>query len=295
MRDGAQSLIAVCFALASCAAHTAHVETTMSTASTPVERAHAQINGISLYYEVHGRGQGTPLVLLHGGGSSIDVTYGSVLPLLAQQRMVIALDEQNHGRSGHRKIAERFTDSADDVAALIRQLGLTQVDIMGFSNGATTALQVGIRHRGLVRKLVLISAITKRSGAPAQFWQGMSHSTFADMPQPLKDAFLKETPDQALLLDMYEKDSERMRSFVDIADEDVRAVDAPALVVAADRDVPTPEHALELTRLLPNARLLLLPGVHGECIGELLARTPGSRYPELTTRLVEAFLEGTHP
>jgi pimeloyl-ACP methyl ester carboxylesterase len=98
-------------------------------------------------------------------------------------------------------------------------------------------------------------------------------------------------PDQALLLDMFEKDAERMRNFVDMRDEDVRAMDAPTLVVAADRDVSTSEHALELTRLMPNARLMILPGEHGECLGEMLGKKPNSPYPEVTVKLLEAFLD----
>ena len=265
----------------------------MTTVSAPVQRAHAQVNGIALYYEVHGTGDGTPLVLLHGGGSTIEVTYRHVLPLLARQRVVVALDEQNHGRSGHRSVPERFTDSADDVAALIRQLGMQHVDIMGFSNGGSVALQVAIRHRALVRKLVMISALTKRSGAPAQFWEGMRHATFDDMPQAFKDAFLAVNPDSAQLHDMFEKDCERMQSFVDMPDGDVSAVDAPTLVVNADRDVPTSDHALEIARLMPNARLLILPGTHGECLGEGRATTQGSPYPDVTTQLVQSFLDGT--
>jgi pimeloyl-ACP methyl ester carboxylesterase len=288
--------ILACLALAhaGCAAHTTHAESNnMASISAPVQRAHAQINGIALYYEVHGTGGGTPLVLLHGGGSSIEVTYGHALPILARKRVVVALDEQNHGRSGHRNVPERFTDSADDVAALIRHLGMQQVDIMGFSNGGSVALQVAIRHRTLVRKLVMVSALTKRSGAPEQFWEGMRHATFADMPQAFKDAFLAVNADPALLHDMFVKDSERMQSFVDMSDSDVSAVDAPTLVVNADRDVPTSDHALEIVRLMPHARLLILPGTHGECLGEGRATTQGSPYPEVTTQLVEAFLDGT--
>jgi pimeloyl-ACP methyl ester carboxylesterase len=258
-----------------------------------MKRGHAQVRGISIYYEMHGQGQGTPLVLLHGGGSSVDVTFGRALPFLARERLVIALDEQNHGRSGHRDVPERFTDSADDVAALLGQLGVQNADVLGFSNGASVALQVAIRHRALVRKLVFISSLTKRSGAPEQFWEAMRKGTYEDMPQVLKDAFLKVNPDPALLRDMYNKDSERMVNFVETSDDDVRSVAVPTLILAADRDVGTSEHAVELSRLLPNARLTILPGSHGECLGELSdapASAAASPYPEVTTRLIGAFL-----
>jgi pimeloyl-ACP methyl ester carboxylesterase len=260
--------------------------------SVPKKSGHAPVNGISQYYEVHGEGGGAPLVLLHGGGSTIEVTYGRLLPLFARHRVVIALEEQNHGRTSTRDEPQRFTDSADDVAASLAYLGVSQADIMGFSNGASVALQVAIRHPALVRKLVFASSMTKRSGAPAQFWAYFETTSFADMPRPLKDAFLRVNPDPQKLRVMYERDAERMKNFVETSDEDVKSVAAPTLILAGDRDVPMPEHAIELSRLLPHARLMILPGGHGEYLGELLSAKPGSRYPALTAALIEEFLDG---
>lgn len=257
-------------------------------------KAYAQVNGIRLYYEVHGPAHGVPLVLLNGGGSTIEVTYGRILPYFARQRRVIALDEQNHGRSGHRAVPERFSDSADDVAALLAQLDVEQADVMGFSNGANVAMCLALQHRGLVRKLVFAAGMTKKSGAAPQFWAGMGNATFADMPQPLKDAFLAVNPDVALLHDMHAKDVERMQSFVEISDEAVKSLTIPTLIISGDRDVPSNEHAVELSRLLPHARLMILPGEHGTFLGELLGQDPGTRYPELSAQLIESFLEGRY-
>ena len=114
--------------------------------SAPRKSGHAPVNGIRMYFEMHGEETGTPLVLLHGGGSTIDVTYGRILPLFARHRRVIALEEQNHGRTDFRDVPERFTTSADDVAALLAHLRIDKADLMGFSNGASVALQVAIRH-----------------------------------------------------------------------------------------------------------------------------------------------------
>ncbi|HEX6245004.1 MAG TPA: alpha/beta hydrolase, partial [Polyangiales bacterium] len=248
--------------------------------------------GIRIYYEVHGTAGDTPLVLLPGGGSTLESTYGRVLPWFARHRRVIALDEQNHGRSEHRDVPERFTDSADDVAAVLQQLGVAKADVMGFSNGGSVAMQLAIRHPGLVRKLVFASSITKRTGTAPEFWEFMRTGTFEQMPQPLKDAFLKVNPDPAQLRDMYEKDSERMRNFVETPDELVKAVGVPTLVIAGDRDVPTTEHAVELTRLLPQARLVILPSGHGDYLGEIMA-PEDARYTELAAHLIERFLDGT--
>jgi pimeloyl-ACP methyl ester carboxylesterase len=287
------SLCAACV-VAGCAAptHTQDVPMSQPSASLPMNRGHLPVNGLQMYYEVHGSGDGVPLVLLHGGGSTIDSTYGRVLPYFAQHRRVIAVEEQAHGRTSDRDQPERFESSADDVAVLLAQLGVTSADLMGFSNGASVALQVAIRHRGLVRRLVFASSMTKRAGAAAGFWDGIAHATFEDMPQPLKDAFLQVTPDPQKLRQMYERDIERMRSFRDVPDAEVASVKIPVLIVTGDRDVSTVEHAVELTRLWPQARLLVLPGGHGDYLGELLASPGGSRSAELTAWLIEQFLDG---
>ncbi len=256
-----------------------------------LKSGHAPVNGLKMYYEIHGAAQGTPLVLLHGGGSSIDVTYGRLLPLLARHRTVIAVDEQAHGRTTDRPGNIRFASSADDVAALLPQLGVRQADVMGFSNGASVALQLAIRHSALVRKLVFASSMTKKSGAAPQFWQFIEKASFADMPQVLKDAYLKLEPDPAKLRNMHDKDLERMQHFVETSDDEVRSVQAQTLVLLGDRDVPTPEHGVELSHLFPHARLLILPGGHGDYLGDLIASPHGSSYPQLTAGLLEQFLD----
>jgi pimeloyl-ACP methyl ester carboxylesterase len=285
---------AVC--LGACAGQLAQTETTPAAADggIAVVRAHAQVRDIQIYYEVHGQGGEVPLVLLPGGGSTIDVTYRHVLPLFARQRKVIAIEEQNHGRSGHRNQPERFTDSADDVAAVLAHLGIQKADVMGFSNGASVAMHVALRHRGLVRKLVFAASMTKKSGAPAQFWEMMSHATFADMPQFLKDAHLEVDPDPEHLRDMHDKDAERMRNFVDTPDEDVKSLDIPTLVLINDHDVPTLAHAIELSTLLPKADLIVLPGTHGAFLGGEGPAQPGSQYAQASVLLIQGFLNGVY-
>jgi pimeloyl-ACP methyl ester carboxylesterase len=250
-----------------------------------------EVNGISIYYEIHGPAAGVPLVLLHGGGSTIDVTWGRLLPLLARHRAIIALEEQGHGRTTDRDAPVRFDTSADDVAALLATLQVARADVMGFSNGASVALRLAIQHPALVRKLIFASSLTKRSGTAPEFWGFVENASFEDMPQPLKDAFLKVNPDPVKLRSMHDKDLERMRHFVETADEEVRKVQAPTLVMAGDHDVPTREHALELQQLLPHGSLVILPGGHGEYLGELLASKPGAPEPTFAAGVIEAFLD----
>lgn len=259
--------------------------------SKPLASGRAPVNGIEMYYEVHGRRDGVPLVLLHGGGSTIEVTFSRVLPVFASSRRVIAVEEQGHGRTTDRDAPVTFETSADDVAALLRHLEVEKADLLGFSNGASIALQVAIRHPRLVRKLIFASAMTKRDGAHPQLWEFMSKADFSNMPQPLKDAFLRVNPDAQKLKTMHDKDAARMRSFKDVPDELVRSVRAPTLIVLGDQDIVKPEHALELTRLIAGARLLILPGGHGDYLGEAVVTQKETRYPELTARLIEEFLD----
>lgn len=256
-----------------------------------IESGHAPVNGINMYYEVHGRRDGVPLVLLHGGGSTIDVTFSRVLPVFAGSRRVIAVEEQGHGRTTDRDAPVTFESSADDVAALLRYLKVDKADIFGFSNGASVALQIAIRHPQLVRKLVFASSITKRDGAQPQLWEFMKQADFSNMPQPLKDAFLRVNPDVQQLKTMHDKDAARMQNFKDVPDDSVRSVRVPTLIVLGDQDIVKPEHAVELTRLIAGARLLILPGGHGDYLGEVVMTQKDTRYPELTAQLIEEFLD----
>jgi pimeloyl-ACP methyl ester carboxylesterase len=256
----------------------------------PVETGHAPVNGIEMYYEVYGPEDGVPLVLLHGGGSTIGVTFGRILPFLAEHRRVIAVEEQGHGRTTDRDAPFRFETSADDVSTLLWFLHVEQADLFGFSNGASVALQVAIRHPEQVRKLVFASSMTKKSGAYQWFWDAMANAHFSNMPQALKDAFLAVNPIEGRLRMMHDKDAARMQNFEDVPDALVRAVEAPTLVIAGDRDIVRPEHAVELAHLFPNARLLILPGAHGEFLGEAIVAPNAADYAKLTTQLVEDFL-----
>jgi len=252
---------------------------------------YANVNGIKMYYEVHGAGR--PLVLLHGGGSTIFTTFGTTLPLFARNHQVIAVELQAHGRTSDRNAPESFAQDADDVAELLKQLHIEKADILGFSNGGSTTLQVAIRHPQLVNKLIAVSGIYKRDGMIPSFWPFMQKGSFKDMPQGLKDAFLSVTPDSAKLLNMHRKDVQRMLTFKDWPVSDIRSIKSPGLIIASDQDVVRPEHALEIARLLPHGSAAIFPGVHGEFLGEATTGHPGSKVPALFVAMVDEFLAAT--
>jgi pimeloyl-ACP methyl ester carboxylesterase len=105
----------------------------------------------------------------------------------------------------------------------------------------------------------------------------------------LREDFLKENPDTAKLLVMFQKDKQRMMDFKDWSDDDLRSIKAPAMIISSDRDVIMPEHTMRMARVIPGARLVILPGVHGSSIGAAEAGV-GKGYAEVTARLVEDFL-----
>ncbi len=254
-----------------------------------IDHGYAPVNGVNMYYEVHGRGD-IPLVLVHGGGSTIETSFGVILPLLAANRRVIALELEAHGRTAHREGDASFEQDADDVAALLRFLKVSTADLAGFSNGGNTVMEVALRHPGLVRKIVVVSSFFKRSGMIEGFFEGLQHACLGDMPGPLQQAFLDVTPDQERLQIMFDKDRNRMLRFRDWPDDMLRAITVPTLLVTADHDVMTTDHTVEMLHLIPEARLLIVPGIHGSFIGEVCTAKPGSRMPEMTVAVIEEFL-----
>src|SRR5438477_4480409 len=144
----------------------------------------AQVNGIELAYLEFGTG--SPLVLLHGGFGSVEM-FGPNIDLLAARHRVIGADLQSHGRSPAAMRPMRFETMADDIAALIRELKLDRAAVMGFSLGGAVALRTAIQHPDLVDRLVLVSAVFKRSGWYPDMTAGMD-SMGAEMADALKQS-----------------------------------------------------------------------------------------------------------
>jgi pimeloyl-ACP methyl ester carboxylesterase len=250
---------------------------------------YSDVNGLKMYYEIYG--QGKPLVLIHGGGSTIQSSFGRIIPQLVGSYTVIAVELQNHGRSGFRSVPETFEQDADDVAALLNNIGISTASFFGFSNGGTTAMQINIRHPKIVNKLVLAAAAYKRDGFLPGFFDGMQQATLVSMPQELKEAFLKVNPDTAKLQIMFERDRDRMIAFEDWSDEQVKSITAPTLLINGDADVVTPEHTLEMFRLIPNCHLAIIPGEHGKYIGEITTLSNGNGDIDFVVSVIQEFLD----
>jgi len=224
---------------------------------------YASVNGLKIYYEIHGAtdGKNPPLVLLHGGGSTIETTFANVLALFAKRRQVVAFEQQGLGHTAD--IVDRpfsFEQSADDAVALMDHLQIEKADFFGYSNGGSIALQIAIRHPSRVRKLIVASAMFKRDGLSPEFWESMKHATLQNMPKELQDAYRKVAPHPEQLLTFHDKSVKRMLEFKDWRPEDIQAIQSPTLIMIGDADIVRPEHAVEMFRLLPHAQLAVLPG-----------------------------------
>jgi pimeloyl-ACP methyl ester carboxylesterase len=262
----------------------------------PTENKHnvtgySEVNGLKMYYEIYGEGK--PLVLIHGGGSTIQTSFARIIPLFAKHRQVIGVELQAHGRTNDRNKDLAFEQDADDVASLLKNLQIHKADFLGFSNGGQTAIEIALRHPEIVNKIILCSSFINRSAAVPQFWEMFEEGKvkFSEMPQALKNEFLKVNNDPTALLNMFHKDVKRMRTFKGWTDEQIRSIKVPVFVTNADTDVGSPEHAVEMFRLFPNARLSMFPGTHGAYLGEISTGMENSKIPELAVSMIEEFLD----
>lgn len=253
------------------------------------QNGYAYVNGLKMYYETYGNGE--PLVLIHGGGSHIQTTFSKIIPELARHRQLIAMDLQAHGRTNDRNTSLSFEQDADDVAALCKHLGVERADFLGFSNGGQTTIELALRYPKLTDKIIIASAFYKRSAVVPQFWEGFNTATLSNMPEVLKQAYLDVTnKDEAGLLNMFNKDVQRMRTFKGWTDEQMKSIEAPVLIINGSTDVGSCEHAVRMYRIIPNSELAIFPGEHGAYLGtiETLNNSEWSKFN--ATHLILEFL-----
>nr|WP_269669538.1 alpha/beta hydrolase [Paenibacillus sp. GSMTC-2017] len=257
---------------------------------------YASVNGLNMYYEIHGTGQ--PLILLHGGLATIDMMFGQLLPALAKTRQVIAVELQAHGHTADIDRPLSYEQMADDTAALIKHLGLKNADVFGFSMGGGVALQTAIRHPDVVRKLVVASAPYKSDGWYPDVLAGMaSMNAEAMVGSPMHEVYVKAAPkpeDWSTLI-------AKMKQFQTKAydwTKDISAIKAPTLILIGDSDKVRPDHALEMFQLLgggkadgsmgglTNSQLSVLPDTSHY---NILART------DLLLPIIPPFLDAPMP
>jgi len=265
-------------------------------ATSPAQTGYAPVNGLNMYYEIHGTGQ--PLVLLHGAFSAIGTSFGALLPELAKTRQVIAFELQAHGRTADIDRPLTNEQMADDTAAAIQHLGLEQADIFGYSMGAFVALHVALRHPEVVRKLVLASVTYNTAGVHPGLMDGFGDMTPEMMHgSPWHAEYLRIAPDPDNFATLFAKKTQMDRETQDVPAEAIQAIKAPTLIVIGDSDLVRPEHAVEMFRLLGG-------GVFGDMAGlptSQLAILPGTTHVSLVQRadlllpIITPFLDAPMP
>lgn len=255
---------------------------------------YAEVNGLKMYYEIHGRGE--PLLLLHGGVVGI-LMFGPTLPALAASRQVIAVELQGHARTGDIDRPLSFEAMADDVAAFLAQLGIAQADVLGYSLGGAVALQVAIRHPEVVRRLVVVSVAIKHTGPFPEVRAEFARMDAASA-EPMQQSPLAEMYPDVDWANLFTKLGVLLRQEYDWSAE-VAALQMPVLLVYADADMIYPAHMVETYALLGGGQRDA--GLDGSArSANQLAILPGRTHYDLITApllptVVTAFLDAPLP
>lgn len=238
-------------------------------------KGYAEVNGLKMYYEIHGSGE--PLILLHGGAGATEM-FGQLIPALAETRQVIAADLQAHGRTADINRPLSYELMADDVAALIDHLKFEDADVMGYSLGGGVALRTAIQHPGRVRKLVLVSTAFKRNGWYPEVLAAMAQSSPESAEgmkgSPMYEVYSRIAPRVEDWPVLFAKLGALLRQDYDWS-RDVAAMKTPTMLAFGDADSVRTAHAVEFFELLgggkkdagwdgsgmSSARLFILPGI----------------------------------
>ncbi|MEO8862062.1 MAG: alpha/beta hydrolase [Ginsengibacter sp.] len=232
------------------------------------------------------------MILIHGGGSTLQTSFGSIIPLLAKKRQIIGVELQAHGRTNDRDTNLTFEQDADDVAALLINLKISKADFLGFSNGAHAAVEIALRHPELANKIVLASGVYQRSATAPQFFEIFDVASLdTHFPPALKEVYLKANNDEADLQNMFDKDVQRMKVFKGWTDEQLKEIKAPTLLMSGNKDIINPEKAVEIYRLIPDCELAILPGGHGDYLGSVETLRDNKWEYSYVAELIEQFLD----
>lgn len=216
---------------------------------------YADVNGVHLYFEEHGLGP--PLVLLHGGLLTIELSFGAVVPALAQHHRVIAVELQGHGRTADVDRPLTFDQLAADVVGLLDHLGIEQADVFGFSLGGLTTYQLLVDHPGRIGRAVVASADHRNDrGGEIHPERLPTEADFAAM----RDAYAAVAPDPAHFEAFAEKVVALVHGFAGWTDDQLRGIDVPVLVLIGDTDFVLVPNAAEAAELLAHGQLAVLPG-----------------------------------
>lgn len=265
--------------------------------ATP-QTGYAPVNGLEMYYEIHGTG-GIPLLLLHGGLFNIDLQFGELIPALAATRQVIAADFQAHGRTND--IDDRpltVPNLASDVVGLLRHLNVEQADVFGFSVGGGVTIELAVRPPELVRKIVVSSSSFHSDGDRTENLEAVDEFTVEMIAgTPMEQDYLAKSPHPEKLQQLLDKLGKFNHDFTGWSEDEIRGIAAPTLITVGDCDMVRLDHAIRFLQLrggdvngdfagVPASQLAVLPGT---------THFFGLSRPSLVLELIVPFLDAPMP
>jgi pimeloyl-ACP methyl ester carboxylesterase len=242
--------------------------------TTLIKSGYAPVNGLSMYYEIHGEAQGDslPLVLLHGAHSSIGPDFELMLPLFAKSRRVIAIEQQAHGHTADIDRPLSYEQMAEDTNALLQHLGIEKADVFGYSFGGEVALRLAHRYPEKVRKLIMAGGTSYNAeGLHPGMMEGMDIPPEVFEGTPWKVAYDKVAPKPEDWAKLVAKIGDLNKRYQGWTAEEIQSIKTPMLIMVGDSDIVRPEHVVEMFRLvgggvvgdlvgLPASQLAILPG-----------------------------------
>lgn len=262
----------------------------------PAESGYAPVNGLEMYYEIYGSSSsGPPLVLLHGNLSTIETSFGKVIPKLAETRRIIAIEQQGHGHTADIDRPFSVRQWAEDTLALLRHLGIERADFFGYSSGGGVALEIALRAPEMVRKFVFAGGTSySRDGFYPEMTAGSEEMKPDDLDgSPFQQAYVSVAPHPENWHRLVAKVAAMDQTTDGWPSETIAALKPPALLIIGDSDIVRPEHVVEMFHLLGG-------GVPGDIVGlprSQLAILPGTTHVMIPDRaewlasMVLAFLD----
>jgi pimeloyl-ACP methyl ester carboxylesterase len=241
---------------------------------------YASVNGLKMYYEVEGEGR--PLVLLHGGMCTIEVCFGKLRPAFVDHWRTIAPELQGHGRTADIDRPLSMDALTEDVATLLGQLGVRNADFFGWSIGGGIALRLAVKHPELVHKTAIFGVQASNDGLVPGLLESLKTLKPEELPPQFREGYVRVAPDPTKFSALVAKIAAMVPKEKGVSPEELRAVEAPILVMVGDADFVQPEHALRMFRLLRHGKLAVLP---------MSTHFAPLDHPQWVAPLVRAFLE----
>jgi pimeloyl-ACP methyl ester carboxylesterase len=251
----------------------------------PRQTGYADVNRLHMYYELYG--EGSPLVLLHGGMMTIDLNFATLLPALAARHQVIGVEMQGHGRTAD--ISREITPAglASDVVGLLDHLGIDRAHVLGHSLGGAVTLELGVQHPGRVRSLVPVSVSVRPEGMHEDLTDPARQATSTRLPTQqdfvsFQEAYQRLSPHPDHFQDFLATLSRSAADLQGWSDEQLAGITAPTLIVLGDRDFTTAEHGALMQQLIPGSQLAIFPDT---------THMQVTRRPELLLPMLARFLD----